>query len=109
MSDLQGNATDEEERGYEWGLAAGQDRIKELEAAHCKAMERAMADVVRVQAEAAKLREVVRMCMAIANNVIYLDDNSDYRDGLREIAHEAGMMNDEIGRAYIQTQKGGDQ
>jgi len=33
------------------------DSIKELEAAHCEAMERAMADVVRVEAENAKLRE----------------------------------------------------
>ena len=43
----------------EWGVAAGQDRIKELEAAHCKAMERAMADVVRVEADNAKLRKTL--------------------------------------------------
>jgi hypothetical protein len=36
------------------------DLIKALEAAHCEAMERAMADVVRVDEENAKLRKTLR-------------------------------------------------
>ena len=62
--------------------------------------------IAELEAERDELRETVRMCMAIANNVIYLDDNSDYRDGLRDIAHEAGMKNDDIGTAYIEAQGG---
>ena len=71
----------------EWGVAAGQDRIKELEAAHCKAMERAMADVVRVDKDNAKLREQLAKadqhiklhCSDLASSIIQ-DSNQESSD-----------------------------
>lgn len=50
------------------------------------------------------MEESIRKAFAIANNAIYLDDSSDYRNALWEVCKTLNpdINNDEIGEKYIE-------
>ena len=78
------------------------DSIKELEAAHCKAMERAMADVVRVEADNAKLRKTLREAVPVMENSMSCYTEGSTHDNAWDCARDSCV-------AKARAQKGGDQ
>jgi len=48
------------------------------------------------------LLQKIQRVKAVANNTIYLDDNSDYRSALLEICHILGMDYDDIGVEFLE-------